>query len=143
MLVINRSDGDIDTEFYKRVVERILVEETGRDDAVLVFVDEEEISEMNERFRGMEGPTDVLTFVYDDEDLLGEIIVCPEVVERNAESFGVEPEEEMLRVVIHGALHLSGYDHEFDESRAEEMFKKQEKLLREFLRSSRSGDPDP
>ncbi len=137
MQVINRSGENLNEEFLSKVVSDILKSEVGRDDAVLVFVEEDEIRKLNESFRGIEGPTDVLTFVYNDEDILGEIVVCPRVVLRNSKEYGVNHEEELLRVVIHGALHLSGYDHERDISRAEEMMKKQEELVKKYSGVSR------
>ena len=135
MQVINRSGEDLPLSFLSTVVSEILKDELGREDAVLVFVKEDEISKLNEEFRKIEGPTDVLTFLYNDEDTLGEIVICPEVVRRNAGYYGVSFEEELLRVVIHGALHLCGYDHERDTTRAEEMMEKQEELVRRYLKA--------
>jgi probable rRNA maturation factor len=73
------------------------------------FVGAERIAELNEEYRGKEGPTDVLSFGV-DEDLppagpreLGDVVICPEHT------------EDLLEAVVHGVLHLTGMDHETDE----------------------------
>jgi probable rRNA maturation factor len=83
----------------------------GIDDGHLAveFVDGDRIAELNEAYRGKEGPTDVLSFGV-DEDLppagpreLGDVVICPEHT------------EDLLEAVVHGVLHLTGMDHETDE----------------------------
>lgn len=66
---------------------------------------------LNRDFRGLDRATDVLSFVYGDEDLLGEIYLSLEKAATQARQFGVTYEEEVLRLFIHGLLHLLGYDH--------------------------------
>jgi probable rRNA maturation factor len=87
------------------------------------FVDAERIAELNEEHRGKVGPTDVLSFPIDEDDLamtppdlreLGDVIICPEHT------------EDLLEAVIHGVLHLTGMDHETDEG---EMLALQAELL--------------
>lgn len=95
------------------------------------FIGEKTIAKLNEAFKKSMGPTDVLTFVYGDRDLYGEVFICPAVVAKNAKKFGCDFNEELLRVTIHAALHLAGYDHEVDTSRADIMFQKQEEYLKE------------
>ena len=98
----------------------------------IILVDENEIRQLNARFRNMDAPTDVLSFSYMDEEDVGEVIICPEVVERNSREFKVPFLEEFFRVLIHGILHIVGYDHE-DEEDGRIMFEKQENLLREVI----------
>lgn len=94
------------------------------------FVGEKTIASLNQTFRKVKGPTDVLTFVY-KEDPYGEIFICPAVIERNARRYNCSFEEELFRVVVHAALHLAGFDHELNEKGSKEMFRKQEEYLRE------------
>jgi len=84
----------------------------------------EEMSELNVRFRGKEGPTDVLSFACDDPCAvvgpdepvtLGDVVVAPEVAEAQAAEFGHTVEEELNLLLVHGVLHLMGYEHESDE----------------------------
>ena len=81
----------------------------------------EEIKKLNKKFRKKNKPTDVLSFLLNDPNCFGEIVICPEVVK--------EKKEEIIRVFIHGILHLCGYDHERSEREAKEMEEKQEKYL--------------
>lgn len=96
----------------------------------IVFVRPEYIQELNNRYRQIDAPTDVLSF--EIEKGSGEIYICPEYV---YESFKEDLyEEEILRLVIHGTLHIVGYDHteSMNDSPDEEMFKVQEELLVRF-----------
>ena len=90
------------------------------------LVPDAEIAEMNEQFRGRQGPTDVLSFSLREGEfrehshgLLGDVIVGLGVAERQAGELGHSLDEELLRLLIHGTLHLLGYDHEEEEEAAE------------------------
>jgi probable rRNA maturation factor len=89
------------------------------------IVDEEESAELNKLYRNKIGPTNVLSFPYEPQPgvasrLLGDIIVCAPVVEQEAEKFNKPLIAHWAHMVVHGTLHLLGYNHEFDEE-AEEM----------------------
>jgi probable rRNA maturation factor len=98
----------------------------------VTFLPENEMCDVNRAFRGTDEATDVIAFDLSDErDLLGDVYVCPSVARRNAKEWGVTPEEELVRLVIHGVLHLLGYDHSEGADRFEsEMFRLQEEVLR-------------
>jgi len=87
---------------------------------------------LNKSFRKVDRPTDVLSFPLDSQ-IYGEIWLCPDVISDNAEQFGEEFERELLRITIHGLLHLAGYDHTGhfvnSPSQKEKMFKLQEQIL--------------
>ncbi|MDP9329137.1 MAG: rRNA maturation RNase YbeY [Actinomycetota bacterium] len=94
------------------------------------FVEETEIAELHIRFMDESGPTDVLSFPLDagdaDEDgirLLGDVVIAPTVAARNNPG---DPEAELRLLLVHGILHLLGYDHEEDAQRAE-MWGRQER----------------
>ena len=135
--VINRSSKTVDEDRVKSIVEKVLKDEIGDVDVNVVFVDSNEMERLNERFRGVEGPTDVLTFPYHDEDVYGEIVVCLDVVEKNANRFTVPYEEELLTVLIHGVLHLAGYDHEREDRRSVEMFRKQKEYVEKMKKGGK------
>ncbi len=97
------------------------------------FIDDAAIAQLNERYRGKQGPTDVLSFECDDiadactdtervEVLtLGDIVIAPDVATRQASEFGTTFEEEISLLIVHGILHLCGYDHiQDDEARVME-----------------------
>ncbi len=96
-------------------------------DVSLSFVTDEKIHELNRDYRGIDRPTDVLSFecdnipfegeVFDNalEYELGDIIIAPDVALRQTEEFNTTFEEEITLLVVHGLLHLCGYDHIEDE----------------------------
>ena len=103
-------------------VERTLAGEgLGDVELSLSFVDAEEMAELHERYLGEPGPTDVLAFPLGEDGLLGDVIVCPTVAAGN----NPERDAELRLLVVHGTLHLLGYDHEDDGERAV-MWRKQE-----------------
>jgi len=96
----------------------------------IVFVDKKEIRKLNSNFRGIDLETDVLSFSYDDEDeVFGEIIICPEVIKTQAKEYGNTFKQELTYMLIHGILHLAGYNHESNPEEAKEMFNIQEEIF--------------
>jgi len=132
MEITNQTKYEIRPNIVEEVVKYVLEKENNLGEVSITFVEKDEITALNENYRKKEGPTDVLTFRYNDEDILGEIIVCPEIVERNAKDFGLEFIEELLLTLVHSSLHLCGYDHEYSQENAKEMFEKQEKYFNEL-----------
>ncbi len=103
------------------------------------FVDAEEGRELNRRFRGKDYATNVLSFVYDLPEkagLMGGLVLCVLVVALEAAEQGKPLAAHYAHLIVHGMLHLQGYDHE-DEAQAAEM----EALERDVL--GRLGFPDP
>ncbi len=94
----------------------------------ITFVDDRAMREFNEKYRGIKRTTDVLSFPQDVSRLLGDIIISTEAALRQAASFGHSLEEELNRLIIHGILHLLGYDHK-KEQEALEMRKKEKELV--------------
>jgi diacylglycerol kinase (ATP) len=123
----------VDRGDVARVVDLVLAD-LGLDGALGVhFVDEARMQALNAEHRGHDGPTDVLSFPMDGADpvpdgmerQLGDVVICLPEVARQAEELGVEPSRELALMVIHGVLHLAGYDHEHD---AGEMLARQDDL---------------
>jgi probable rRNA maturation factor len=104
------------------LAERTLASEGVDGELSLSFVTADEMSELHERFTGERSSTDVLSFPLGEEGLLGDVVVCPEEAERNNPG---DPPGELRLLVVHGVLHLLGYDHEEDEERRA-MWDKQE-----------------
>lgn len=74
-----------------------------------LFVDDEKILEVNNEYLGHDYYTDIITFDYDEDDVInGDIVISLDTVRTNAEQFGKTYEEELYRVIIHGILHLCG-----------------------------------
>jgi len=114
-------------------LEEIVRKEIGDVVVNVIFIDKKTISQLNSKFRKKRGATDVLTFPYGDEDLFGEIYVCLDIVEENAKRFHNTLERELVEVIVHGILHLAGYDHEYSKENEKEMFEKQTKYVEEVM----------
>ncbi len=111
----------------------------------LSFVNEATIQALNTRYRGKRKSTDVLSFtstplvkstakVHEAVDQ-GDVFICQAYAKREAKRRGIPLEEELLRLVIHGVLHVHGYDH-VTEAQEMRMFGLQERILSTFLVSS-------
>ena len=90
-------------------------------DATIAFVSDRQIKILNTRFRGVSKPTDVLSFPAGDEEFkestqprLGDIAISVECAERQALENGLKFDDEIAQLILHGLLHLCGYDHETD-----------------------------
>ena len=101
---------DVDQEMVRRWVEAVAATYGRRvGDIAYVFVDDERILEVNRQFLRHDYYTDIITFDYDHGDTIsGDLIISLDTVRTNAEGMGVEYGRELLRVIIHGILHLCG-----------------------------------
>jgi probable rRNA maturation factor len=139
--VLNESGDDVDITELSRlsrfVMDRMRVHPLA--ELCIKVVDEPTIAELNEQWMDKAGPTDVLAFPMDElrpglvneepeEGVLGDLVLCPTVAERQAKDAGHSTQDEVDLLTVHGILHLLGYDHaEPEEER--EMFALQGKLL--------------
>ncbi|MEX2100209.1 MAG: rRNA maturation RNase YbeY [Acidimicrobiia bacterium] len=151
----------IDLERWSRLARLVLADERAPYDAEvsLLFVDELSIADLNGRFLGSDGPTDVLAFPIDDDHVpsgrrpdeggrgpgssnepvdppvvLGDVVLCPEVARRQADEHEWALDDELALLVVHGVLHLLGYDHA-DEQDTERMQRRERELLERFRES--------
>ena len=147
-----QKDEPVDAMRWVRLAKDVLGAEGVKGDAELsmLFVDEHAIADLNERFLGEGGPTDVLAFpmdeLHDQRDdgddtdapptLLGDVVLCPQVAADQARQAGHSTEDELHLLCAHGVLHLLGYDHgEPQEER--EMFGLQTHLLQSWSAARR------
>lgn len=110
----------------------------------ITFVDNERIHELNREYRGIDKPTDVLSFEcdnvpFEDESFddaqeyeLGDVIIATDVARAQTEEFGTSLEEEVSLLLTHGLLHLCGYDH-LEDDEAEEMEALEDSLLKAWF----------
>jgi len=95
------------------------------------IVDEQESRQLNSRYRGIDKATNVLSFPFEappgiDSDYLGDVVICAPVVQREAQQQHKPEKHHWAHMVVHGVLHLRGYDHQRDEQAEEmEMLEKQ------------------
>lgn len=154
-----QSDHAVDVDRWAGLARAVLSDRQlpGEVEVSLLFVDEEAIAALNERFLGRAGPTDVLAFPIEDEPelsgrspdvggsgpgseagdepftLLGDVVICPSIAARNAAEHGVSHDDELALLVVHGLLHLLGMDHETD-AEAERMEALERRLLERHYR---------
>jgi len=111
--IANFTKVKIEQKSFSQVAKKVLKGENRvRESLSLAFVTKDQIKELNKKFRNKNKPTDILSFEITEKEYLGEIVICPEIVEKNAKKYGIEKSQEMEKVFIHGILHLCGYDHE-------------------------------
>ncbi|MDD4178761.1 MAG: rRNA maturation RNase YbeY [Candidatus Margulisbacteria bacterium] len=86
------------------------------------FVSEKEIRRLNKAYRKKDKATDVLSFAYGRDGIMGDVLICKAVAKKNAGKFNNTYEQELKRLVIHGVLHVLGYDHGREMSHAEKIY---------------------
>ncbi len=114
--VVNRQRRlGIDTNRWSTLAERALTA-IGKNEssATIAFVSDKRIRELNRQFRGIDKATDVLSFPAEEEFNLGDIAVSVETAALQARENGLSLDQEIAQLILHGLLHLCGYDHETD-----------------------------
>lgn len=99
----------------------------------IVFLDKKPAQKINAEFRGKDYATDVLSFDSMDPSSLGELVLCPEVLKRQAKEHKLTYQQELGYMLLHGVLHLLGYDHETSEKDAKKMFDLQDSVFERLL----------
>jgi probable rRNA maturation factor len=150
--VTNESGSSIDELTLVHLAEFVLQEMTIHPLAELsvMLVDEVAMTHLHEQFMGEPGPTDVLAFPMDElrpesegevvPELLGDVVLCPDVAERQAKAAGHELPDELNLLCTHGILHLLGYDHHEPEDERE-MFGLQAQLLAQWQQGGHKNVP--
>lgn len=160
-----QKDVEVDVLRWIRLAELVLAEEHVTRDAEVsvIFVDEPSITDLNERFLGGSGPTDVLAFPMDEDAvlggrqpdqggrgpgapmepadpplILGDVVVCPSVAKRQANARDGGLDDEIALLVVHGMLHLLNYDH-VEQTETERMRRREQELLDRFRRPEEGG----
>ncbi len=110
-----------------------------RESATVTVVGEARMLALNSRYRGKRKPTDVLSFPSPDAiraatGFLGELVICAPVLRRQARERGHKHADELLVLLVHGLLHLAGFDHERSAREAREMAGKEARLLQRLSR---------
>jgi rRNA maturation RNase YbeY len=128
---------EIDLEKIKMRITRIL-EDSGchNSELSILFTDDKHIAELNYRFLKRDGPTNVLAFPMENVSesgpktpMLGDIVISLDTAERDSKKIGEDFGKTISRLLIHGFLHLLGYDHERSDADARQMERETERLL--------------
>lgn len=141
----NLTTNPVDEEFIKEVAKKVLVgENKDKADLSVAFIGQGKIRKLNKKYLGRNRVTDVLAFSENEiPDTkfqipksirgLGEIVICLREVKKNAKRFNSNFKTELARVLIHGILHLSDYDHEESTKEAKKMEEKENYYLKQVL----------
>jgi len=131
----------INKKFIKKVAEYVLGELEKSDlEITILIVSNQKITQLNRQYRNNDYSTDVLSFNIDYEDqdsgykYLGDVVISGEKAIEQSIEIGHDIERELAILIIHGILHLIGYDHETYEDR-EIMFETQDQITQEFFKS--------
>ena len=124
----NETSYKIDKEFLDTISKEISSKEIE-----FILTDNSEIQEINLTTRGIDKPTDVLSFPYDDmpHTPLGSIVISTDFVDEKAKLYNHSFNDELALLFIHGLLHLVGYDHEIDDG---EHRAKEEQIIKQYLK---------
>lgn len=144
--ILNNSNIVLDYSFLPKVIDKALeMEKVKNATFSIVFIDDEEMHEMNRKYRGIDRTTDVLSFAFEDNQKmeynirqLGEIFVSIPKMKEQALEYNHSETRELAFLVVHGILHLLGYDHTLGEKEEKEMFARQELILNEFEETRRT-----
>ncbi|MGI9116535.1 MAG: rRNA maturation RNase YbeY [Gaiellales bacterium] len=132
--VDDRAECGVDGNEVAAAVAAVLhAEGVGEVEVGVVLVDEHEMRDINREHRGKDEPTDVLSFPIDEEDdlegvtrMLGDVVICIPVLVAQARDSDVAAGDELVDLLVHGTLHLLGYDHETDDG---EMLARQDAIV--------------
>lgn len=116
------------------IVRKVLSKENLSKELSLVFLDKNLAKRINWQYRQKDYATDVLSFASDDPDSFGELVLCPEVIVEQAKQHKLSFELEMTYMIIHGILHLLGFDHERSPDEEKKMFKIQDEIFEQHFR---------
>lgn len=140
--IFNETEEAIDLETLRKLME-YATEKENVENAIfnIIFIDNEKIHKMNKEYRGIDRPTDVISFALEDDDtciqiedaprMLGDIYISTEKAKEQAEEYGHSFKREISFLAIHGLLHLLGYDH-MEKEEEKIMFERQELILDGF-----------
>ena len=144
--IIDNYGCDFDYKYLEKIINRTLEMENVKDSTFsIVFIDDGYMHELNLKYRGIDRTTDVLSFAFEDNNKicynirqLGEIFVSIPKMKLQAEEYRHSEKRELAFLIVHGILHLLGYDHTLGLKEEKEMFEKQELVLNEFEETKRS-----
>lgn len=130
VLLTNNTKNKKQNTFIKNCLKALLKElDLEKTEVSILLTDNNEIKDLNNEYRNIDKATDVLSFPMEDDVLLGDIVISLEKAKEQAPIFNNSYKEEILRLLIHGLLHLIGYDHINGGRQAKKMTDKEKELL--------------
>ena len=128
----------VQCSLLKQAIHQTLIEEGRTGEFSITLLGDQEMEKLNTRYLGRNVTTDVLAFSMGTDELaLGDVYVCVDQASRQAKEHEIPLDEELVRLVVHGALHVLGHDHPEGSGRlTSPMFKLQERLVRQVFNHS-------
>ncbi len=142
IVIVNESSFSVPRKFINQWLSQVVSELKRRrvwkapkeaQEITLVFLDKKAAKKLNHEFRGKDYATDVLSFDSVEPGSLGELIMCPEVLKRQAKEHKLTYQQELGYMLLHGVLHLLGYDHETSPEDERKMFSIQDAVFEKLL----------
>ena len=132
--VVSKSNKLPSQDQFQYWVDAVLKDDSQDSELVIRLIDEDEMTQFNQQYRNKKGSTNILSFPFDapegiESDLLGDLLICAPVVERETQQQNKILEHHWAHMIVHGVLHLLGYDH-IDDKEAEEMEALEIKVLK-------------
>jgi len=117
---------------FKELIARKAIKASSHKGLNIIFVSKAKIKKLNSQYRNKNKPTDVLSFEDLGNDIWGELILCPEIIEKQAQDSGHSYRKELAYLVLHGLLHLLGYEHEQGGESEKKMFHLQDSIFEQI-----------
>jgi probable rRNA maturation factor len=134
--IVSQSDQLPSQEQFQYWIDAVLSDNTQNSEIVIRIIDEPEMVKFNKQYRDKKGATNILSFPFDvpdgvESNLLGDLLVCAPIVEKEALIQHKKIEHHWAHMIVHGVLHLLGYDH-IENEEAEEMEVLEIKILKKI-----------
>lgn len=144
--IVDEYGCDFDYSYLDKVIKRTLkMEKVKKAIFTIIFIDDDFMQTLNKKYRNINRTTDVLSFAFEDNDKicynirqLGQIFISIPKMKEQAKDYRHSEKRELAFLVVHGLLHLLGYDHTLGIQEEKEMFEKQELVLNEFKETKRT-----
>ncbi len=143
-VLVRKEKGKVRIRWVRDIVSKLLDSQSLEGVEVSIYLtDDETIRLLNKSFRGKDKATDVLSFIYKEQvggyKLLGEIVISIDTAKRQAKELGHSLEEEIKRLLVHGFVHLLGYDHELGEEEEKHFIELEKRLIESLSSCSPKG----
>lgn len=144
--IVDEYGYDKDYSYLDKIIKRTLkLEKVKSANLSIVLIDDDLMHELNKKYRGIDKTTDVLSFAFEDNNKicynirqLGEIYISIPQMIKQAKDYQHSEKRELAFLVVHGLLHLLGYDHTKGKEEEKNMFSKQELVLDEFKETKKA-----
>ncbi len=129
LVILRKSVAGVSESSLARFAARAKKAAGLRGEVAVLVTGNREIKKLNNEFRRKDKPTDVISFPSDTEDLAGDIAISADIAQQNAQLLGHEVAAELKVLILHGMLHLAGFDHELDDG---QMARKEARLRKQL-----------